>query len=73
MNVPILCPREVVVRVAVCGASGILSGLVHYVALEGQGFDGKSFLAFLRGLHNKMRKPFAILMDNASYHGKEQG
>ena len=30
-------------------------------------------MQFLRALHNKVRKPFAILMDNAPFHGDEGG
>ena len=45
--------------------------------LENEGFDTKSFMAFLRALHNKVRKTnrfgFAILMDNATFHGAEGG
>ena len=45
--------------------------------LENETFDAKSFMAFLRALHNAVRKTnrfgFAILMDNASIHGTEGG
>ena len=59
--------------VAVCGATSVNGGLVHYKCLENKAFTTKTFMQFLRALRNKQRKPFAILMDNASYHGKEGG
>ena len=57
----------------VCAGSSMLRGVVCYKAMEGRGFNGKTFQAFLRSLHNQVREPFAILFDNASYHGKEIG
>ena len=57
-------------RVGVCAGSSMLRGVVCFHALEGRGFNGKTFRAFLRSLRNEVRKPFAILFDNASYHGK---
>ena len=41
--------------------------------LEGEGFNGKTFQEFLRGLNARAKKPWALFIDNASYHGKEGG
>ena len=46
---------------------------MHYKALVDAAFTKTTFMQFLRALHNKVRKPFAVLWDNASYHGKEGG
>ena len=40
--------------------------------LHGEAFDQSTFLAFLRGLHNKCKKEeMAILVDNSSIHDRE--
>ena len=63
--------------ITVCGATSVTRGLVHHMMLENETFDAKSFMKFLRALHNLVRKTnrfgFAILMDNASIHGTEGG
>ena len=39
--------------------------------LEGTAFDGSQFMKFMRILHNKCKQPFAILLDNAGMHKKD--
>ena len=41
--------------------------------LEGEGINGKTFQEFLRGMNARAKKPWALFIDNASYHGKEGG
>ena len=55
--------------VAVCAASSVKSGMVHYTTLLKEAYTTKTFMKFMRALHNKCsKKSIAILIDNCGIH-----